>query len=591
MYMIGDKMKPVKIKTQMTIITAITIVVCLLLNIWIGGSISKTVLNKSISHANLTADILVKEMEYTSERALAVVNTIQYNSMTQDYFKDGLSGDNYHLFKAMDNFIVSINLLYPEIIDVVLVGQDFSRGNVILEGDQRSIIEEYSELNQMKFAGIIETTYSGVKIKTMTFFSNIYGNEEGPTYAKSIGHCLIAVNFSKLTKSFKNSLLDTNYFVVDKNNNYFPISQTEKGIEKIIDHLGPFTAEEKIDTANYYIDIRKVKNQDLFVISSTDKKLLLKDVNYVKRLILLLCVIISFVMIVMIFAMDLNIMRPIYQIRNYMRTISSGNYILIKEKIKVKGNRESVGLADDLNSMIDELDDRSRRLVGTSRMVYEMEIQKEKAELSFLRSQINPHFLYNSLEAIRGTAMKNNLPQVADVASNLGKVFRYSIKGSEIVTFQEEIEITKSYTSIQKARFPYKVDIIYNISTETLDVKVIKMFMQPILENAFVHVVEKSVVSTTIYVAAIKVDNDLIVTVQDDGCGIAQDKLESINKTLNNNDIFSINHIGLANVNSRIRMKYGEGYGLSIESSSDEGTKITIRLALDQPQNQKGGAI
>ena len=221
----------------------------------------------------------------------------------------------------------------------------------------------------------------------------------------------------------------------------------------------------------------------LYVVSCTDKRLLLQDVYHVLLLNLLLCGAVAGILVLSILALNRSVVSPIFHLRRYMREITAGNYTQIKRKAEGRGNLEMVELAEDLNALIGELEDRTRRLFATTNRMYAMELEKRQAEVSFLRSQVNPHFLYNSLETIQGICMRGGLPEAARVAGGLGKIFRYSIKGEEIVPFREELEVVRAYVGIQSARFSQRLEVLYGISEETLDVPVIKMILQPVVDR------------------------------------------------------------------------------------------------------------
>ena len=252
-------------------------------------------------------------------------------------------------------------------------------------------------------------------------------------------------------------------------------------------------------------------------------------------------------------------------------------------------------LAADLNALIDEFELRSHRLFETTERMYGLEIEKQKAEISFLRSQINPHFLYNSLETIRGLCNRGGLFTASGIATALGKIFRYSIKGGSTVKLRDEIDAAKAYIGIQSARFSDKVQVIYHFDPDTLEVPVIKMILQPLLENTFKYAVEPRNEQTTLYISSALIDGALVITVYDDGEGISPERLAELRAQLDAAQTFSgtSDHIGLCNVHLRIRMMYGPPYGLTIDSTPNEGTKVTLRLAPKLPETpqlpQSGG--
>lgn len=236
-------------------------------------------------------------------------------------------------------------------------------------------------------------------------------------------------------------------------------------------------------------------------------------------------------------------------------------------------------LNSDLNIMIGRLKDLILR-------EYTANMMKKQAELDALQSQINPHFLYNTLESIRGQAITNGMEDIEIMTKALSDLFRYSIsKKGNLVTLEEELKNIDNYLMIQQYRFNNKFIIIKKVEADTLDYRIPKLLIQPIVENAIHHGLETKIGKGTIAIKTYKTAKRLVVTIQDDGLGIAHDKLIEINEILvkGQADIEieqSSLRIGLTNVNERIRMNFGDEYGLRVYSAKGVGTNVEIVLPL-----------
>lgn len=198
-----------------------------------------------------------------------------------------------------------------------------------------------------------------------------------------------------------------------------------------------------------------------------------------------------------------------------------------------------------------------------------------------LRSQINPHFLYNTLELVRSCARTGEYQLVDPIVTAMGKMFRYSITGEPVILFAKEIEIVKSYISIQQARFKDRFTVIYHFAEDTYSVPVIKMLLQPVVENAILHGLEGRARDGVLFIGAAVDQGELVITVRDNGVGISPDRLASINDQLGGASSDINNHLGLYNISARLRLHYGKDCGLTVASRPDDGTCVVIRLPID----------
>lgn len=214
------------------------------------------------------------------------------------------------------------------------------------------------------------------------------------------------------------------------------------------------------------------------------------------------------------------------------------------------------------------------------------QLMKKQAELDALQSQINPHFLYNTLEAIRGQASEYGLQDIEMMTRSLSKLFRYSISNhNTLVTLKEELDNVDNYLYIQHLRFNNKFTKVSRIDKDALDYMVPKLIIQPIVENAIYHGLEMKIGQGQIVISAYITETRLIINIHDDGLGINEDNLRKLNATLSEGNTQIKPHtkgssIGLRNVNARIRLTFGESYGLNVYSTESVGTDVQLKLPL-----------
>ncbi|MDR0854995.1 MAG: sensor histidine kinase [Christensenellaceae bacterium] len=224
---------------------------------------------------------------------------------------------------------------------------------------------------------------------------------------------------------------------------------------------------------------------------------------------------------------------------------------------------------DQLGTSYEEMTVRILDLIEKQRE--DLETQR-KLELDALQIQINPHILYNTLDAIAWMAKKREQADIEKLSIGLARFFRTSLhKGDKFVTVHDEIEIVKTFISIDKIRFPEKFTVSYDIDENILDYSTLKLIVQPIVENAIKHGLSPMERMGELKISAYADGDDLLFEIQDNGVGLDVNELSKKNESL-------VSGYGLKNVNERIRLEYGEGYGVTIESELGKGTLARVRI-------------
>ena len=208
---------------------------------------------------------------------------------------------------------------------------------------------------------------------------------------------------------------------------------------------------------------------------------------------------------------------------------------------------------------------------------YKLGLEVKNLELKALQAQINPHFLYNSLEMINSTALLNNIPDIAAQVTALSRFYRLSLsQGKEIITIGEELEHIRIYIHIQNMRFQNRISYNIDVQEEVLKYKTLKIILQPIVENSIIHgIFEKDSKSGVISVSVDKMNDSIFINIEDDGIGIPEEKLKNL---LNYSIPEEASGYGIKNIDQRIRLYYGQKYGLSFLSKPGAGTKATVHI-------------
>ena len=245
--------------------------------------------------------------------------------------------------------------------------------------------------------------------------------------------------------------------------------------------------------------------------------------------------------------------------------------------------------SDEFALMFDQLTKTSSNIKTLIDEVYRHKISQEQLlsrqndiRFKMLASQINPHFLFNTLETIRMQAIADSNKDVAYTIKLLAKILRHNLDVAEHpVPLMEEIDVISNYLEIQHLRFASRVSYAIMFLSPVKDVAILPLLIQPLVENSFSHGLEARTKDGFIYILVDTEGDELTVSVKDNGCGMSKEQLESLTKKLELNTVETVStSIGMLNVNQRIKLFYGKQYGLHIESQLDKGTTVTIRVPL-----------
>lgn len=261
--------------------------------------------------------------------------------------------------------------------------------------------------------------------------------------------------------------------------------------------------------------------------------------------------------------------------RKQMQKAAAGNFELEK---KLGGNDEISELYDYLSTMIWNIQRLLSEIYQEKLHAERLNSERKDMEFKMLVSQINPHFLYNTLETIRMKARVNKQYEIEELVKMLAKILRRSIQtGSQDVTIQSELDLIRSYLKIQQYRFGDRIQYEMKVDPELENNKILPLIMQPLVENSIVHGLELKEETGHIYILVEQKGENILIVVEDDGLGMESEQLLQLQKDMNKSD-HDRTHIGVSNVHQRIRLRFGEEYGLKISSSPNHGTRIEILL-------------
>lgn len=353
--------------------------------------------------------------------------------------------------------------------------------------------------------------------------------------------------------------------------------------KEIIEAVTPGTEKLKVSGSNFRIRHTSSGTNDWEVFLVINESKLYRNIYRLTFLQVGLVLFSIILVVLVIFGVSLTISR---QFERFQKKISRMSDPKQHALIRVDSNDEFRDLAEVYNEMMGRIDN----LIDT---VYSKELLLKSAEIKAFQAQINPHFLYNTLDCINGLVEMNRPDDIKKTVTALASIMRMSIKGAEILTVRENLSYTEQYMYIEKIRYGDKLLFLSEIPESMMDYYMPKLIIQPLLENSIVHGISELLGKGMIGLFGREEEDAITFTVKDNGKGIPQnviDLIESRQSSQEAEEQFSRESIGLQNIQSRIQLMYGKEYGLTIKNIPAGGSSVTIRLPkLTNDDIQKGG--
>ncbi|MCR8842580.1 histidine kinase [Paenibacillus sp. SC116] len=305
-----------------------------------------------------------------------------------------------------------------------------------------------------------------------------------------------------------------------------------------------------------------------------------EHINYFTVLIIIVSVILA---ILIAWGVYTRIAAPLDKLTRAMRNMMRGNY-----DVRLESDRE-----DEFGFLMVAYNQMAAHQKELIEGHYEQQLQLTQAELKFLQSQINPHFMYNTLDSIYWMAKHYDADEIGDMVLNLAAFYRASLhKGASTCTIEETITQLNYYVRVQQIRFSDKFEVMYDISDDSKSIPLLKLLLQPLVENAIIHGLNSNISDGKLTISSHTIDDRLMLQVEDNGKGIAPNKLAMIQNVLHTIQtptcVASMKQVddgqfyGLRNVMSRVNMVYGNDATMIVHSEENQGTSITIELPLKQ---------
>jgi two-component system sensor histidine kinase YesM len=521
---------------------------------------SADIMIRSFNNMQNCMTILLKNPDIyesvTTQPANSIAVQRSYDTLVRQfsYLQDGTSVDNIRFF--VDNIFYSNN------------SNIFNRKE-ILNSEWYRVLKD-SAINRLWVGSNI---YDGENDSNKRFFSYISLMYDLNQLQKDIAVISVDVDELKLLKALSNASVTANSVVYLTDGKNIILSNkplqmaSEVNFTEFTDLSYSSTDwfQYQFNNSKVFLRYKELKPTSWYLVSVVPKGDLAALGNMIRNEMILFLLILASISYFLAYIISNSSLKRLYILNREIKNMNSGN---LDVQIKQSGHDEIGQIMGSLNNMVISM----RNLVKEK---FRMGQEIKNAELKALQAQINPHFLYNSLDLINCSAIKNNIPEIAQMVNALAKFYKLSLsRGKDLIPLRDELLHASLYVQIQNLRYENCADLIIDVQDSLYEIFTLKIILQPLVENSILHgILEKDSCQGSIKISGI-LDNGLVkLSVTDNGIGMSE---ETLSKLLREDDLDNLHGYGIKNIDNRIKLFYGYEYGLSFSSEPNEGTTVNI---------------
>ena len=580
----------ISVQKEFRMVLVVLLTVSFLLSLVAYAVIDRLLSKSAAAYAQNTAQKFCSEVQYLFERMDSLSTQLLFDANIERLLDTPYSEETPAYLKNIQMQFSSYSIMNKDVTDIALVTPEMGWSNYF----DRATLWAFSQA----LSGSYETVCFGLQSSPLTsravsgearlvFGRNVYGMHDIQLYGRQLGSIVLSLDLSKSPITLPETEAPSTFFILlDQNGRSFPFNGTQEQCDAILEQCAPALREQEersTETADFLVYTAPIQGSGLYIISATDRHSSSASVAAATAILFAVTAGILLLFSLLMYILMRSMVRPLSELPTYIKNIRLTAPGTPKEPLELSGCLEIQTLCDSFNEMMAAQDQLATQLQTATVNLYEAKLGRQQAELDNLRSQINPHFLYNALESIRDLASEREVPELAEAAGALGKLFRYNTKGGAIVSLRQELEITRAYLTVQKVRFGERLSVIESVRENALDVPVMKLLLQPLVENAVYHGIEPKTTPGTLFIGA-RIDGaDLLISIYDDGVGVAPERMAELQRMMADPmaDDPLQTHVGLRNVCRRVRLRYGENYGVTIESTPGQGTRLVMKIPAD----------
>ena len=494
---------------------------------------------------------------------------------TQSYLQSA-STDTHQLQRQSFSDLIGMSQSYtPDLVDIIVWDKNSPTSMIsYIPADMENFTVERFRNSAMNKQSYFEFYIQpATREPFLMYFSPVFMTTFSEDFGKYIGNIAIICKTETLSK-LVNSTSDMHLQIKDEASRRILYSNNYTLPKQEIPNPKTYEETLRIPNTNLSVDGTAYASQVSLLNDSRSGPLIL------------FALLSLFYLAYIAFAVHHIIIRPIHKLNQEIESI---DYEHDKPQIRTSLKNEIGSIASHVNTLLERVYSLNQHNIASQARLYEMELSKKQTQLYAYQSQINPHFLYNMLQCMRGISLMHGIREVAQICTNMADLFRYSIKGAFLVYLEDELSIIDKYLYMIRVRFQDKITYSLEIAEDTKKCKIPKMILQPLVENSIFHGLESIEDNGFIHIRTFREGDGLFITIQDNGIGFDEVTLKELEELLSQDIPSDINAtfneakgLGIINIHNKIRLYEGTEYGISILSRPSD-TLVTIRLNARQP--------
>lgn len=556
-------------------ITVLTVIPFIVLSIMFYSNTLKNIREEITLENSYIFDNSVNIIDRTLMEVDTLTSSLASNESTQLYTINNVSTDS---FKTISRLAKTLPIIYRYIDSIYIYSEPTD--TVIMDNNSIPLsdlsdtdwISAYHAVTSPK-GTIIPRSKNNVYPQLITIIKPIYVADEKK------GAIIMNIN----AQSIYNSMLYQQYkdgrlfFLVNADNkiiisselSYFNTYPDNIGLNTLTIESNPKNSVYEINDKNYVVLSGDSAISDYKYISAYPLELYKHKLSTMKLQIIGILLLLMIIIFILAYVASVRSYSPLNEIISFL-----DNSQPPADSIEEEDKNELMYIINSIQTHINDKTKMAEILEERMKLL-------RKSQYDMLQTQINPHFLYNTLETINWMAynMSNSENPVSKSLINLASFFRNTLTSGYFVSIENEIKYTNEYVNILALRYGDLFDIEWDIDESILSYTIIKICLQPIIENAVYHGIKQKNDKGLIKIKGLCDDNNIILIVSDDGIGIEKDALDELNKTLSETSFTNEkSHIGLSNVNQRIKIIFGDSYGIHVKSTVGVGTDVYVTI-------------